>query len=221
MSSGGSDAAGNAAMIQGLLGPISDAKKKRTINLDDFKGSPYTHNKFLPTKLFYKDDFIGVIFYRYNALNQEVEIKVENTEEEGIRSLARDKALKIMVDGKPLSFKTFIDDEDKTRNGYLVTLVDGEKYKLYKRIHVKYTEGMKAQNSFVPATPSKFTKFEDYYFWAEGIDRIDELKNKNSKLVKRVKAEDRNAFKKLLKEKDLNVRNERELIYAVQQLNTL
>lgn len=221
MSSGGSQAAGNAAMIQGLLGPISDAKSKRTFNLDDFKGSPYTSNDFRLTSLYYKDDLIGQIFYRYNALNQEVEIKVENKEDEGIRGLARDKALKIMVDGKPLSFKTFIDKEDRTQNGYLITLVDGDEYKLYKRIFVKYTEGMKAQNSFVPATPSKFTHFEEYYFQPVGVNRIDVLKNKNSSLVKRVKSEDKAALKTVLKEKNLNVRNERELIFAVQQLNAL
>lgn len=221
MSSGGSNAAGNAAMIQGLLGPISDASNKRTFNPDDFKGSPYTSNEFQPTKLYYKDDFVGDIYYRYNALNQEVEIKVENNEDEGIRGLARDKALKVMVDGKPLSFKTFIDKEDKTQNGYLITLVDGDEYKLYKRIFVKYTEGMKAQNSFVPAQPSKFTHFEEYYFQPVGVNRIDVFKNKNSNLVKRVKSEDKAAAKKMLKEKDLNVRDERELIFAVQQLNTM
>ncbi len=219
LSSGGSSFGGNAAQIQGLLGNINEAQRKRTFEKDDFKGSPYTADIFLPTTLFYGDERMGDLFYRYNALNEEIEIKINNLPDEPIQGLARDKKIRVMVGDYPLSFKTFIDKTGKTMNGYLLTLVDNGDYKLYRRTRVKYTEGMKAQNSFVKAVPSKFTQFTEYFLQVEGIDRIDEIRNKNNALLGRVKNDDKAALKAFLKEKNLNVKNEEEFIIAVQHLN--
>ncbi len=219
LSSGGSSFGGNAAQIQGLLGNINEAQRKRTFESDDFKGSPYTSDIFLPATMYYGDEKMGQLFYRYNALNEEIEIKIDNLPNEPIQALARDKQIRVMTGKYPLSFKTFIDKTGKTMNGYLVTLADEGDYKLFRRTRVKYTEGMKAQNSFVKAVPSKFTQFTEYFLQVEGIDRIDEIKNKNNALISRVKNEDKASLKAFLKEKGLNIKNEEEFIIAVQHLN--
>ena len=218
MSSGGANA-GSTAQIQGLLGPISDALNKRTFNLEDFKGSPYTNNEFQKTELFYETEKLGPLFYRYNALNQEIEIKMENNENEGIRALGRDKKIAILVDGKKTSFKTFIDKDGKTLNGYLTALTLDGKVSLYKRQYVKYTEGKKAENSFVQAVPSKFTHYVGYYLEIEGQNRIDEIELKNKKLLNMLSSDSRSKLQDFLKENKLNIKKEYDLIRAVRFLN--
>lgn len=221
MSAGGStDVSATTGAIQSLLGPISEADQKREINFDEFRGSPYTSNEFQSTSLFYKDELIGDIYYRFNSLNQEIEIKTSDSPAEGIRALGRSKDIAIMVNSRPMSFKTFIDKNNKTLNGYLVTLEDNGEYKLYKRYYATFQEGLKASNSFTKDVPAKFTQYVEYYLEKEGAKRVDYIKlNKNS-VLKKLSSDKKDALKGYLKDNELNLRNEMDLIKAVQFLNT-
>ena len=210
MSSGGAAQGATAGSIATLLGPVNDAYQKRTIDWEEFQGSPYTSDEFLPAELFYRDEKVGSIFYRYNALNEEVEIKETKTQQ-GIRGLGRDKNIILKIMGNPMSFKTFIDKNDRISSGYLTQLVDGENIDLYKRTLVKFTEGQKAANSFVKDTPSRFSQFEEYYIQKNGVDRIDELLPKKSKIYKLTAPEKRPELKEFLKDNDLDVNDEEDL----------
>lgn len=217
MGVGASTNAGAIATIDGALG--SARAKKGDYKSDDYSGSPYVSENFLPTSLYYKDEKIGSIFYRHNALNEEVEIMKANVDGELIRSLARDKELNIRVNGKKMSFKTFITVKNRTTNGYLTQLLDGKNYDLYKRTLVKYTEGTPAQNSFVAAVPARFTQFTEYYYQKKGVNRIDEVLAKNSKLLKILDGDTKAKAKAFLKEGDLNIKKEEDLIKTFEFLN--
>jgi hypothetical protein len=214
----GNPASAANAQLSTILGPIQEANGKLKNQEIAFKGSPYTADVFLPTKLYYDDELMGDLFYRYNAFNEEIEIKKTNLEEESIRGLSRDKKIVIINNGKPMFFKTFIDKSGRTQNGYLTQLIDGE-YNLFKRVDVKYTEGQKAQNSFVPAVPARFSKYTEYYIEIEGINRIDEVELKNKKLINLVKKDKKDVLKAFLKESRLKIKSEGELLKAITFLN--
>jgi len=186
---------------------------------DNIQGSPYTSNSFSPTPLYYKDEKVSNIFYRYNALNEEVEIMNTNVEGETIRSLARDKELNIRPNGKKMSFKTFVTSKKRTTNGYLTELVDGEKYDLYKRIHVKFTEATASQNSFIKAIPARFTKFTEFYFQKKGVNRIDEVLPKKGKLLKLLGDSEKESVKQFLKENNVSLKEEADIIRIFEFLN--
>lgn len=219
-SSGGS-MDGSAAIINTLLGDISSRDAKRTKNYDEFQGSPYASNNFKQTKIFYNDEDMGTMFYRYNALNEEIEIKNTMLEEEDTKGLSRDKNISIQMDGKKLSFKTFVTSKKNTLNGYLLQLMDGETYDLYRRTRVKFSEGKPAPNSFVKAVPSRFSQFTEYYFQKEGINRIDEIPLSNNQLLKLLSGTDKEALKNYLKENKIKIKEEDDLIKAFNFLNTL
>ncbi|WP_350287157.1 hypothetical protein [uncultured Croceitalea sp.] len=198
----------STGQLNALLGPIQDAKAKLNFKNEGFQGSPYTFEVFMPTTLYYGDEEMGNLFYRYNAYNEEIEIKKENIESEGVRALGRDKKIVVLNNGKPMSFKTFIDRTKRTQNGYLTKIYDGKKYSLYKRTDVKFTEGQKAQNSFVKAIPARFSKFTEYYLEIDGMQRIDELELNNRKLVKLVPESGKEALKTYLKENKIKIKDE-------------
>ncbi|MDO1513585.1 hypothetical protein Q2T41_13060 [Maribacter confluentis] len=218
MSAGGGEGASGA--IYDLMGPISERNKKNENMYSDYQGSPYITDTFLPTTMYYGDENMGNIFYRYNALNEEIEIKKANIEEATIQSLARDKKISIITGGKKMSFKTFTTSKKKTLNGYLTTIIDGKTYDLYKRNYVKFTEGKPAPNSFVKAVPSRFTQFTEYYFQKEGVNRMDEIKLKNSHLIKLMDGNEKSELKQYLKENELNIKNEADLIKVFDYLNS-
>nr|WP_321410882.1 hypothetical protein [uncultured Allomuricauda sp.] len=209
-----------ASAISTFLGPVNEAyQKRKEINLDKFQGSPYTSNNFAPAPLKYKDEIIGTIYYRYNALNEEIEIKKTPSEEELYQALNKDKAISLLINGKPLSFKTFITDKKETINGYLTLIFDGSKYDLYERTLVKFTEGQPAQNSFVAAIPSRFSKFTEYYFQKKGVNKINQVPQRNGKMLKLFEGSTKQDLKEYLKANDLNIKNQPDLIKVFEYLN--
>lgn len=214
---GGPGGASTAA-IGYITGSMMDEKNTK-LNVDDFQGSPYTSDTFQPTTLFDKGKEVGQFYYRYNAYNGEIEIKSSITDT-GVGSLSRDKSLAVLEDGKKLSFKTFIDKNKNTMNGYLLELIDGEKYNLYERTKVKYTEGAPAANSFVMATPNKFSQFTEYYIEKEGGNRIDEIETSNRKILKVLDGEDKEKIKAYLKENKIKVRSIEDLKKIIEVLNS-
>lgn len=215
----GTSGGGGNSQLTYLLGPISERNEKTSVLERDIQGSAYTSQEFVPGALFYKNKLESNMFYRYNAYGEELEIKDVNIAEAPIRSLNRDKSIQVNTpDGKSISFHTFIDKNGLTQNGYLTKLVDG-KYTYYKRYAVKYTQPQKAQNSFVPATPARFTKFTEYYISLEGRNRIDELEMKNRKFLKLVPEETREALKQFFKENKIKIKGENDVLKVLNFLN--
>ncbi|MEO0571767.1 MAG: hypothetical protein AAF039_08680 [Bacteroidota bacterium] len=214
MSAGGSN-----DIVSYLLGDIKSSAERRKVGEADIQGSAYTSNTFLPGQLYYKDEFESNVFYRYNAYSEEIEVKNLDKEDAPIYGLQRDKNIILKTsDGKSMSFKTFIDKKGLTQNGYLTLLSNG-KYTLYKRSDVKYTQPQKAQNSFVAATPARFSQFTEYYLEAEGRNRIDEVELKKGKLLKLVEESQRESLKLYLKENGVKVKNERDILNIITHLN--
>ncbi len=209
----------NSAAVSYLLGDKTSADSKRKSATEDIQGSAYTSETFLPAQLYYKDEFQSNVLYRYNAYAEEIEIKDGEGAGADVRGLNRDKSIKLItVEGKEFLFSTFIDKKGLTQNGYLTKLTEG-KYSLYKRFDVKYTQGQKAQNSFVKATPPRFSKFTEYYLEVEGKNRIDELELSNRKLLKLVNKDQREALKVFLKENNIKVKKEKDLYEVLVFLN--
>ena len=208
------------ALLNYADGNFSEKNTGSTVLNDPYiQGSPYTSNSFSPTPLYYKEEPVGKVFYRYNAYNEEVEIMKTKVEGETIRSLAKDKELNIRPYGKKMSFKTFITSKNRTTNGYLTELVHGEEYILYKRIQVKFKEATAPQSSFDKATPAKFTKFTEFYVQKKGDSRIDEVLPKETKLLKLLDDSKKEAVKQFLKDQDLNLKNEADMIKVFEFLN--
>lgn len=215
---GGAGGASNAA-ISYLMSDVRNGDQKRSGPQADIQGSAYTTDSFLPGKLLYKDEVESTVFYRYNAYMEEIEIKKTNSPSAEVQGLNRDKDIYVrQPDGKTISFKTFIDKNGLTQNGYLTSLVDGN-YKFYKRVDVKYTEGQKAQNSFVKAIPARFSQFTEYYLEVPGINRIDEINISNRWLIKQMPEEKQIALKNHLKENKIKVKDEADVITVLNWLN--
>ncbi len=207
-------------LISQLLGPIEDAEEKRKeVDISNIEGSPYTMNDFSPTVLFYKKNKVGKIFYRYNALNEEIEVKRSSLPEEGHRALVRDKNIYILVKGKKLSFHTFISAKNKTMNGYLTELTSGDDFTLYKRTKIKFTEGKDADNSFIKETPARFTEFTEYYIKKNGVNRIDQISQKKQKLLKSFDGPLKSPLKEYINANNLNIKIEEDLVRVIEFLN--
>ncbi|NDV43708.1 hypothetical protein [Flagellimonas sediminis] len=202
------------AMVASVIGDMDDQYDRlaKKTGIDEFSGSPYTDDNFATAPVFYNEESMGSFYYRYNAYNEEIEIKKTILPEEKVSSLVKDKSIRIMVNGKPMGFSTFIDKKGNTTNGYLTTLLDGKNIDLYRRDKVKFTEGQRAQNSFVKAVPNRFTHFTEYYYQKEGVNRIDEIPLKEGQLLKLYKEPVKTKIKTYIKENKIDMKEEADLI---------
>lgn len=221
VASGSSYNSASSALVSTVIGDMDDQydRLSKQTGIDDFAGSPYTDDNFVQAPIFYKEESMGTYYYRYNAYNEEIEIKKTNLPEEKITALTKDKAINVRAQGRPLSFATFIDKKGNTLNGYLTTVLDGETYDLYKRVNVKFTEGQKAQNSFVKAVPNRFTHFIEYYYQEKGVNRIDEVPLKTNQLSKLFKEPLKSEVKDYIKDNNLDAKEENDLIKIFEYLN--
>lgn len=207
-------------LSQTMLSKFRTITENRNSRMDNTTGSAYLTDIFLPTKLYYDNQFMNNIYYRYNAYNKEIEVKQSpNEDNQNVAALNKDKKIAILVDNHKMSFKTFVTSKKKTINGYLMALLNGKKYDLYKRIHIIFSPGRASTNSFVKAVPNRFTKFTEYYFQKEGVNRIDEILPNNRQFLKLLDDSAKNDIKTFLKENKLNVKNEADLVKVFEYLN--
>jgi hypothetical protein len=212
-------AQGGSPMLNLVLMELRTNAKSR--DLGETVGSPYSTENFVKSKIYYGDEPQGDFFIRYNALNSVIEMKKTDLPDEEAKRLYPDKKIKIKYLNKELRFTTYINKKKETKNGYLSQIASGPKYKLYHRLAVKYSEGKPAINSMVADIPSRFAHFEEYYYQKIGVDRIDFLPQKKGGFIKQFDKELRENIKIYLKEENINLDHEVDLIKAFNHINAM
>jgi hypothetical protein len=208
------------ALYQYARGSIDESNSKSNLLNESIEGSPYLSNNFAATTLFYDKENQGTIYYRYNAYNEEVEIKQQNLGAEPIVGLSKDKKINIIINNKPMSFKTFIDKKMNTKNGYL-TLLRGGKYKLYHHLKVTFRDAKKPANSFEKGRPAKFSQFDEYYLENESGKKISQVEFNNKKVIALIPDNHKETAQQFLKSKKLKIKTVNDLYQVIDFLNDL
>ncbi|NNJ87845.1 MAG: hypothetical protein HKP53_00460 [Eudoraea sp.] len=196
---------------------VRDQKK----GVEEILGSPYLTEDFIKSKVYFGEEFMGDYYVRYNALNSEIEIKETDLPEENPKRLLANQDLRVKYGKRELLFTTYINKKDQTKNGYLSIISKGDKFTLYHRLAVKYSEGKAAANSMVNAIPSRYAHFVEYYYLKDGVDRIDQLLQKKGALLKILDKELKDDVSKFLKLEKIDLDKEEDLIKTFEYINSL
>ena len=184
-------------------------------------GSPYLTDDFIKSKVYFGDEFVGDFYVRYNALNSEIEIKKSDLAEENPKRLLANQDLRVKYGQRELLFTTYINRKDETKNGYLSIISKGDKFTLYHRLAVKFSEGKAAANSMVNDIPSRYAHFVEYYYLKNDVDRIDQLLQKKGALLKILDKELKDDVNRFLKEERIDLDKEEDLIRTFEYINSL
>jgi hypothetical protein len=195
--------------------------KDQKTGVEEILGSPYLTEDFINSKVYFGDEFVGDFYVRYNALNSEIEIKKSNLAEENPKRLLANQDLRVKYGQRELLFTTYITRKDETKNGYLSIISKGDKFTLYHRLAVKFSEGKAAANSMVNDIPSRYAHFVEYYYLKNGVDRIDQLLQKKGALLKILDKELKDDVIKFLKEEKIDLDKEEDLIRTFEYINSL
>lgn len=179
-----------------------------TIRLDDIEGSVYFNSEFVSGTIFYLNEPYQTFPLRYDAYNDEVEIKRGAGDD--LEALHKNQAISCEISGKKLEYHQFVDNRGNINKGYLFSIYKGKEYALYQRRNKKFKEGKKAKTSLQNSFPHRFVDDTEFYI---------QKKNKNPIFFKPSKSEVSNLFenansskiKKHIKTNRLDLDNESDL----------
>ncbi len=200
---------------------FSDVRAKSTETLlENAIGSPYINPTFRPCKIYWRGEEYGDFFYRYNALNDEVEIRAV-ADKGPTASLNLDKMLRVVDSQNKFSLLTLLTPKQGYRNGYADLIFEGKNVNLYKRTKAKYTPGTKPANSLVRGTPDKFSHFAEYYFKPSDKEYAIFIERRSKKFLENFEASKKDDLKVFMKENKVNLNDEKDLMVLFNYINSL
>ncbi len=180
------------------------------------KNDMYANSQFIHGSIYENGEKVATnLPMRYNAYTDDIEVKLKSSDED-FQPLKKNTNLSVKT---PLDYYIYIlDNGNKERSGYFNVLVDGDNYKLYKKITVSFEPIVKARTSYESDVPPSFKQTVFYYLVQNG--NLTVLPNRKRQILDLL-VKEKSGMKDYLKRSDLDVRKEGDLIEAVTHLNSL
>lgn len=187
---------------------------------ESVEGSPYINEKFLPASISASE---GDVFYvRYNALNDEFEVKGDNNKAYALNRYRRDIVIEILPLKKTYQVIGFYDDEQNENFGYFLYLSNQDaKTVLFKKEKVIFIDEQKASTGYDTNDPAKYKRVNDKFFIKlDGSKILSELPSKKKSLAKLFPNHE-DIVLKYIKDNRIKTSKEDDLIQLVNYINTL
>jgi len=193
---------------------LIDLSKKVDRSITNYEGSPYLSEEFVPGEVYdAKNKFPGLLL-RYNIFNDNIEFTQKGT----TYALYPEPRIVKVILGNEVYVVEKYEVKGKMANGYFARLDSGKVTLLAKKI-VRFTEEQEPKALQAAATPAKFTRVADVFYYRIGnaeTSKVGSLKSFIDSLPD--KKEDVSDYAK--KEK-LGTKNESDLVKLVKYYNSL
>ena len=191
---------------------IFKAVKAPTYN--EVIGSPYLYDEFVPAKV---NEIEMTHFIRFNVFDNSIEFKGDDGKVYSMTK-SNDYIIKLM-DGSNKVYEThdFEDSKKAIGNTFFERIYTDEKFVLYLKEMIEYTDEKLARNSFETNKPAKFIKTKgDYYFQKLDSDTPVLLKlPKREKHFLKLFGDQATSVKGFIKKEGLHIEKEEDLIRAL------
>lgn len=200
-------------------GEISQQVNEFGLTRDQFnaiKDKMYANSKFLYGNIYENGiEQAKGLPMRYNAYTDDIEVKLRN-EDEKHQPLIKDE--KYSVKTLTEHYIYLNDNGSKATSGFMNVLVDGENYKLYKKVISTFNPSVKAKTSYDNESPASFNQQTYYYLVQNGS--LNEISGGKSKMEKMLDGQ-KPGIRSWIKKEKLNVKDEKDLKTAVEHMNKM
>jgi hypothetical protein len=193
---------------------------EQKIELSDIEGSIYLEDEFVLGTIFFNNDEESKMYMRYNAFNDEFEIKKSKLENEVTLALLKDSEISCAMKNNKFTYAAFLDDRDVKSYGYLKMVYSTGDYKLFERNKKLFKEGKKAKTSHAVSFPHRFVDEIDYYISIENGTPVNVGRSKKE-LVDLFRTEHQKEIKQFLKKKNVDLKSKSGLVNLVAFSGTL
>lgn len=185
----------------------------------DVQGTIYHNENFTLGTLYVNGKEIRKMYLRYDAYNDEIELKDALGSEE-IKAMVKNPVYYCSIAKEEYYYLGYTDEDGNQKNGYLVPLVIGDAYTLFIKHQKVYKKGKQASTSLDASFPSRFTDNTEYY-----VSKADKapvhMKTKKADVLSLFSEDDQKAIKDYFKEKRPNVKDDNDLLNLFTYANTL
>lgn len=176
---------------------------------ETFTGSPYFEEEFKKGVINDGEGRTQDAYLRYNAVEEEMEIKLEKVDEQ-FMVLPKLKKITYSIDEKKYFIATYRTEKGEKLQGYFVSFYDGEEVKLLGWHRPDIIEAQKARTGYEKNKPAHLKVDLEYYI-SKNDGRLQEVKMKPRNFRKLFN--DSRAMKKYLS--DNKVKSTEEAIEAL------
>ena len=185
---------------------------ERKLSLEDIQGSVYLDEDFKKGIIYYRYTPYGEYLLRYDAFNDEVELK--RTAGPEIEALHKNEAISCEIQREVYRYLSYKDKGGEVQKGYLIELFAGKHYTLYIKRAKKFKEGKPAKTSLQNPFPPRFVDDESYYLSSRAANPTL-FKPSKKALLKVVDGVDRQALEQFLKANRVDLKNRGDLTRAI------
>lgn len=193
---------------------------EQKIELEDIEGSIYLEGEFVLGTIFFNSDEKSKMYMRYNAFNDEFEIKKSQLENEVTLALLKDSEISCLLGNDKFEYVTFLNDKNVKSSGYLKMVYSTDNYKLFEQNKKLFKEGKKAKTSHAVSFPHRFVDETNYYISVDDGNPIYVSRSKKE-LVDLFRTEHQKKIKEFLKEKNVDLKSKNGLVNLVAFSGTL
>jgi len=197
---------------------VKNENGKYVLNYKLIKGSPYEKNTFSFGHVTDEISNKSVNLYlRYNIYNDEIELKASLESGKKTVALLKKHDISCTINGKYYKYASFINKNNKTKDGYLIEIYKGKNYNLYKRLTSTFTPKKIPENSYSQIEPASFST-NIYYYLQKDNKSITYLPSKKKYLIRLFK--NNTSLKNLLRHKNSNLKQEGDFLQIVKSLDS-
>jgi len=185
---------------------------------ESYTGTPYNDPNYLLGNVYKNDELWATgVALRYNAMADEIEIK---------ESLSTDDAQAKVLTKTPDVFVKIVNDiyifapykGGVEEGGYFIVLFEGDKIGLLKKPKKKFSPEQKARTSITRDLLASFRDKPVYYIVDEKGKYYELPSSRNKKL--KVFGSNKDAIKRYVSEKRLDLNNEKDLLRVIKHYDT-
>ena len=185
------------------------------------KGTYYFNENFqLSTVVYFGEELKDKTLLRYNAANDEIEMGNTTTQKDAEEILLKSAKVNAIIDNEEYRLLPHrLKESNYPVIGYLVVLVDNNKYSLYLKRKKVFMKAVEARTSLDRSFPPRFVDDVSYYFSLKGSTPLP-LKVSKSNLRK-ISGENGAKVKAFIKSNNIKIKSLKGLIKAFDFMNSL
>ncbi|WP_036379865.1 hypothetical protein [Muricauda sp. MAR_2010_75] len=189
------------------------------LTLDDIDGTIYLNEDFTLGALYEDGVAFKRLYLRYDAYNDEVELK-ESADSEMVRAMVKHPKYSCSIDGDKFVYMDYQNEDGESVSGYLKPLVYGDGYVLYEKQIKVFKEGKPAKTSLDNSFPHRFLDKTEYYV-SSGGEFPKFMKTKKSDVLSVFPDDQYGAMKNYVKGKRIDFDDSRDLMNLFAYANSL
>lgn len=186
----------------------------RPIGLEDIEGSIYYNDKFRPATISFEGVEARKVFARYNAFNDEFEIKSSDEGGEKTLALFKDVAIACELDGKKYNYFKVVGKKGEQSTIYLTPISTVGTFQLMEQKSKRFKEGKQAKTSHAVSFPHRFVDEINFYLIVNGA-APKYIPSKKNEVIGLFDADLRPNIKSYIKTKKLDLKSKSGLIELV------